>query len=250
MQFIVTLLDEPTQKWTGDWVAGGQAAPWPSDECMDLVLFPDMLRFRLVSLEQLPAFAKCLIEQLASAGTPDGLKLGDKLAFLPDVPVEVVSGTYVVVCIHRQRDKRCGVAGSLLLDAFDEARHTLGVADRVHLVGTSHIGGHKFAGTFWGHYVGYMAPRDANVAGARGCAAAAAVAQGHASCTRRRIGSGGSCRPTPRRCCASSSARAASCGPTGAAGRPSCEPPRPPTPPPLSPPPHPPPSKLTSNKYV
>jgi hypothetical protein len=144
----VTALDEPTRPWSGPWPTGtgtGDATPpWPGDDCMDVVVFPDMLRFRLVTLAQLPAFAQCLaaLPTLRDPDTPLPTH-----PFLGAVPWARIDGFYVLVCVHRSRDRRCGVAGPLLLDALDEARHTLGLTETVHLAGTSHIGGHKFAGT-------------------------------------------------------------------------------------------------------
>ena len=55
--------------------------------------------------------------------------------------------TIVLVCVHASRDNRCGRAGPQVIDEFNEqllkrsiCKSTLTVA------GSSHIGGHKFAG--------------------------------------------------------------------------------------------------------
>ncbi|KAI8812104.1 Sucraseferredoxin-like protein [Cladochytrium replicatum] len=57
----------------------------------------------------------------------------------------VVKGL-VLVCTHKKRDKRCGVAGPMLVRQFSKEIETLGVRGSVLVYGVSHFGGHKFAG--------------------------------------------------------------------------------------------------------
>ncbi|KAI9217338.1 Sucrase/ferredoxin-like-domain-containing protein [Blastocladiella britannica] len=77
----------------------------------------------------------------------------------------------VLVCSHKKRDSRCGEAGPILIDAFhdeivrlEEARTF--VHGTVGVFGTSHIGGHKFAGTLIvysggeGHFYGRVRTCD------------------------------------------------------------------------------------------
>lgn len=59
---------------------------------------------------------------------------------------ESISGTYVFVCAHGSRDKRCGVCGPVLIDKFDEEVGVRQLEDKVHISPCSHIGGHKYAG--------------------------------------------------------------------------------------------------------
>ncbi|KAJ3035272.1 hypothetical protein HK097_004247, partial [Rhizophlyctis rosea] len=44
------------------------------------------------------------------------------------------------------RDKRCGVAGPILVSEFRKAAIELNMADQIVVMGVSHFGGHKFAG--------------------------------------------------------------------------------------------------------
>ncbi|KAI8920200.1 Sucrase/ferredoxin-like-domain-containing protein [Powellomyces hirtus] len=53
---------------------------------------------------------------------------------------------WIFVCTHKKRDKRCGVAGPMLVDEFREAAKELGMTEAVTVYGCSHFGGHKFAG--------------------------------------------------------------------------------------------------------
>jgi (2Fe-2S) ferredoxin len=82
---------------------------------------------------------------------------------------------HVYICCHAARDKRCGVIGSALLNAFDTLlktpspglKTTLGDL-HVEVFGSSHVGGHKFAGNVivyrpeWKQGVSYgrILPRD------------------------------------------------------------------------------------------
>ena len=66
-----------------------------------------------------------------------------------DGPIEICDlpgYAYVFVCAHVKRDKRCGVAGPLLISEFEQSIAENGLDGSVHVYGVSHIGGHKFAG--------------------------------------------------------------------------------------------------------
>ena len=53
----------------------------------------------------------------------------------------------VMVCAHTRRDKRCGVIGQLVLEEMQKKVQKLNLKDKIGLYRTSHLGGHKFAGT-------------------------------------------------------------------------------------------------------
>jgi (2Fe-2S) ferredoxin len=56
------------------------------------------------------------------------------------------SKAIVFVCNHKKRDKRCGVAGPMLIDQFNKELEEAKLSSSVKVYGISHIGGHKFAG--------------------------------------------------------------------------------------------------------
>jgi hypothetical protein len=58
----------------------------------------------------------------------------------------VYSPKTVFICTHKKRDKRCGIAGPLLLTEFNTQIAAQNLGDKVSVHGVSHIGGHKFAG--------------------------------------------------------------------------------------------------------
>lgn len=85
--------------------------------------------------------------------------------------VEPLTGSYVFVCAHGSRDKRCGVCGPILIDRFKEEILARGLEDQVFVSPCSHIGGHKYAGNVIifgqsktgevsGHWYGYVGPDD------------------------------------------------------------------------------------------
>lgn len=61
----------------------------------------------------------------------------------------------VLVCTHERRDMRCGKIGPLIVDAFKKSLdERLGDNNKVLVYGTSHFGGHKFAGNVIIHQKG------------------------------------------------------------------------------------------------
>ena len=53
---------------------------------------------------------------------------------------------FVLVCAHMKRDKKCGIAGPMLIEAFKKELEDRKLGESVPVLGISHIGGHKFAG--------------------------------------------------------------------------------------------------------
>lgn len=74
---------------------------------------------------------------------------------------EELNGSFVFVCAHTARDKRCGVCGPPLIEKFKEEIQSKNLADRVFVTACSHIGGHKYAG----NVIIFSAGPDGKVAG-------------------------------------------------------------------------------------
>ncbi|KAL3510333.1 hypothetical protein ACH5RR_029734 [Cinchona calisaya] len=84
------------------------------------------------------------------------LKNSDMDGFVEDVFVngnpcaagiqEVLTGSYVFVCSHNNRDKRCGVCEPILIEKFKDEIESKGLKSQVFVIACSHIGGHKYAG--------------------------------------------------------------------------------------------------------
>ncbi|ERN19217.1 hypothetical protein AMTRI_Chr10g232300 [Amborella trichopoda] len=122
----------------------------------DVLIFPDMIRYRKLTHFDVDTF----VEEV----------LVKETEWLPGTP-EKLSSSYVFVCAHGSRDKRCGVCGPPLVKKFKEEIEARGMSSLVSVSPCSHIGGHKYAGNViifvpnnagevTGHWYGYVSPED------------------------------------------------------------------------------------------
>ncbi|MED6218593.1 hypothetical protein PIB30_028028 [Stylosanthes scabra] len=122
----------------------------------DVLIFPDMIRYRRLTHFDVETFVE---EVLVKDGE-----------WLPGTP-EALKGSYVFVCSHGSRDRRCGVCGPVLVSRFREEIEIHGLQGKVFVSPCSHIGGHKYAGNVilfrssvcgevTGHWYGYVTPDD------------------------------------------------------------------------------------------
>jgi hypothetical protein len=65
--------------------------------------------------------------------------------WLPGNP-EPLKASYIFVCSHGSRDRRCGVYGPFLVNRFREEIELHGLKGQVLVSPCSHIGGSKYAG--------------------------------------------------------------------------------------------------------
>ncbi|KAJ0965306.1 hypothetical protein J5N97_026444 [Dioscorea zingiberensis] len=122
----------------------------------DILIFPDMIRYRQLTHFDVDNFVEEVLvkdtEWLSGA-------------------VETLTGSYVFVCAHGSRDRRCGVCGPVLVQKFRQEINSRGLQDQVFVSPCSHIGGHKYAGNViifspnssgevTGHWYGYVSPDD------------------------------------------------------------------------------------------
>ncbi|KDP46413.1 hypothetical protein JCGZ_10253 [Jatropha curcas] len=125
-------------------------------ESGDVLIFPDMIKYKGLKDSDVDAF----VDEVLVNGKPwaSGVQ-------------EVLSGSYVFVCAHASRDKRCGVCGPVLIEKLKEGTESRGLTDQVFVSACSHIGGHKYAGNViiyspdsegkvMGHWYGYVTPND------------------------------------------------------------------------------------------
>ncbi|KAH7546950.1 hypothetical protein FEM48_Zijuj01G0255400 [Ziziphus jujuba var. spinosa] len=122
----------------------------------DVLIFPDMVRYRRLTHFDVDTFAE---EVLVKDGE-----------WLPGTP-ETLKGSYVFVCSHGSRDRRCGVCGPALVTRFRNEIESYGLQGKISVSPCSHIGGHKYAGNViifgsninggvTGHWYGYVSPDD------------------------------------------------------------------------------------------
>ncbi|CAJ1963853.1 unnamed protein product [Sphenostylis stenocarpa] len=122
----------------------------------DALIFPDMIRYRRLTHFDVETFVE---EVLVKEGE-----------WLPGNP-ESLKASYVFVCSHGSRDRRCGVFGPVLVSRFREEIGLHGLQGKVLISSCSHIGGSKYAGNViifgssinrevTGHLYGYVTPDD------------------------------------------------------------------------------------------
>ncbi|XP_018477391.2 uncharacterized protein LOC108848503 isoform X1 [Raphanus sativus] len=122
----------------------------------DVLIFPEMIRYKAIKETDVDAF----VEDVLVNGKPwtSGVQ-------------EELSGSFVFVCAHGSRDKRCGVCGPALMEKFEQEIGSRGLSGKVFVKPCSHIGGHKYAGNLIvfspdsagnvsGHWYGYVTPDD------------------------------------------------------------------------------------------
>jgi hypothetical protein len=122
----------------------------------DVLIFPEMIKYRSLKDSEVDGF----VEDVLVNGKPwtSGVQ-------------EVLTGSYVFVCAHGSRDKRCGVCGPVLIGKLKEEIGFRGMNDQVFVTPCSHVGGHKYAGNLiiycpgpdgniTGHWYGYVTPED------------------------------------------------------------------------------------------
>ncbi|CAA7062646.1 unnamed protein product [Microthlaspi erraticum] len=122
----------------------------------DVLIFPDMIRYRRLTHFDVDTF----VEEV----------LVKDVEWLPGNP-ERLSGSYVFVCCHGSRDRRCGDFGPSLVSRFREEIELCGLRGEVSVSPCSHIGGHKYTGDViiygsninqrvTGHWYGFVTLED------------------------------------------------------------------------------------------
>ncbi|KAL5548694.1 hypothetical protein UlMin_003925 [Ulmus minor] len=122
----------------------------------DVLILPDMIRYRRLTHFDVDTFVEEVLVKNGEwmPGTPESLK-----------------GSYIFVCCHGSRDRRCGVCGPALVSRFRDEIELHGLHGKVSVSPCSHIGGHKYAGNViifgpningevTGHWYGYVTPDD------------------------------------------------------------------------------------------
>ncbi|XP_075515152.1 altered inheritance of mitochondria protein 32-like [Primulina tabacum] len=122
----------------------------------DVVIFPDMIIYRGLKDSDVDSF----VDDVVVNGNPWVSRIPDEL-----------TGSYVFVCAHNNRDRRCGVCGPVLIEKFKEEIEFRNLRNQVFVTACSHVGGHKYAGNviifsadpegkIVGNWYGYVTPND------------------------------------------------------------------------------------------
>ncbi|TPX66625.1 hypothetical protein SpCBS45565_g04347 [Spizellomyces sp. 'palustris'] len=100
-----------------------------SQTARTLHILPDNIRLPSITPSDLPTLAKTL-ENLQTTRNSE----------------PVASKYQILVCIHGERDCRCGTKGGRLISSLRAEVDKKGLTHLVDVKGVSHIGGHKYAG--------------------------------------------------------------------------------------------------------
>eukprot|EP01133_Synstelium_polycarpum_P009157 gene9157-10745_t len=134
-------------------IFNGIDMPSANPETFDLLVFPENIK--------LVGMTGNTLESVLSYFASNKSITDD---FPSNVNMESISDKYIFVCAHAQKDARCGYCGPILVDQLREEIESRGLSKEVKVFGTSHVGGHKFAGNVLvfpqGHWYGYATPSD------------------------------------------------------------------------------------------
>lgn len=134
----------------------------------DIIVYPEKIRYSVPAhdLDCVAAFAHYVSQavlplQTSTTSTDTILPPG-----VIQSPHALPWETLLLVCTHGNRDKRCGRAGPLILEALeaDLAQRDPSVSSKIAVRASSHIGGHRYAGTLivypQGQWYGYMTKKN------------------------------------------------------------------------------------------
>ncbi|ORX92139.1 hypothetical protein K493DRAFT_263779 [Basidiobolus meristosporus CBS 931.73] len=100
----------------------------------EIIILPDNKLVRNVNIENLDCFLDTYIYSEEQHMEEFEVK---------QLPKEL---SFILVCSHKRRDKRCGVTAPILVEEFLRVVKEKGIEEKVEILMVSHIGGHKFAG--------------------------------------------------------------------------------------------------------
>ncbi|CAM9354133.1 unnamed protein product [Discosporangium mesarthrocarpum] len=123
---------------------------------MDIIVYPEGLIYTLGGVSRNSKLLEAFVQaQLVEGRVDDALQ-----------PRPTPFAQLVLVCTHGSRDKRCGRVGPQVLEAMAQELTKRGKTEKeVALRGSSHIGGHRFAGVLivypQGDWYGQLSKRNA-----------------------------------------------------------------------------------------
>jgi len=123
---------------------------------MDILVFPSMIRFNSIKMDQVSTWITDGLFAGTSSNTSSNTSSTSSNISSSNISSSIASSNfsseqltkraYILICTHKKRDKRCGVIGPMLVDEFHRSLREHGLDQDVDVIGVSHFGGHKFAG--------------------------------------------------------------------------------------------------------
>jgi hypothetical protein len=150
-RILLTACDGPTDNAENDSLFDVDAVR-PAFNSIEIWSFPEACRYIISDPSHLPALMQHIRSRTASAMV---VQLSADF-HIPRTPFRH-GHTFIFVCTHKRRNNNCGIAGPILIQQFKETLEQRKI-DNVHVFATSHIGGHRFAGTLI-MYPGMFVPR-------------------------------------------------------------------------------------------
>lgn len=78
-----------------------------------------------------------------------------------------LDGTHFFVCVHAERDERCGRCGPPIMEALEDYLSDQNVLSNWYVYPCSHVGGHRYAGNLLvypgGYWYGYVTPASVSM---------------------------------------------------------------------------------------
>ncbi|XP_051141033.1 uncharacterized protein LOC127258283 [Andrographis paniculata] len=119
----------------------------------NVLVFPDMQVYRRLRLK--PSEVHEFVDEVIVKG-----KRWCSSGFLEDL-----RGSYIFVCAHKRRDKRCSACGPPLIKKFNEVIEAKDLKRRVFVLASSHIGGDRNSSYFAGNVIIFSRDSEGKVAG-------------------------------------------------------------------------------------
>jgi (2Fe-2S) ferredoxin len=123
--------------------------PDSADPGYDILVYPDSIRYLGLRAGDFPAL---IGEHLVGGNVASSLANSQ------------LKGWHVFVCVHSQRDERCGRCGPPVVTRFQVELARRSLSEEVAVRRCSHVGGHAYAGNViiypGGDWYGYMTPED------------------------------------------------------------------------------------------
>jgi len=117
---------------------------------VDIYVYPEKIKYIGLKESDIPKFIQ---DQFVEGRISESLK-----------HISVDDLYLVLVCTHGYRDKRCGRAGPQVVETVQAIIDERGLHDKIKVLGSSHIGGHKYAGVVTiypiGDWYGYVSARN------------------------------------------------------------------------------------------
>ncbi|XP_051141459.1 uncharacterized protein LOC127258595 [Andrographis paniculata] len=116
----------------------------------DVLIFPDMHVYRRMKPAQIRGF----VDEVMIRGKR--WSSGE---------LEELTGSYIFICAHKFRDRRCGACGPALIKKFNQVIEAKDLKRKVFVMGCSHTGGNRNSGSFAGNVIIFSRDSKGKIAG-------------------------------------------------------------------------------------